>query len=229
MREPCLARWPGKVPASRVCDEIVSTMDLCVTIAGLAGAKLPDVKFDGIDIAPLLFGQQGAKGRDVFWYYSGDEPHAVRQGDWKPHLPHEYLTVAGEPGKGGKSSNYGQLKPQSIELSGIRGIASRHGYRVEKIGLSLYNLHDDPREARNVAEQHRNVVERLQAVVAAARADQAIRSPACRPRTSGRMAMPARIDVPTSRADNVVVLARNRDWTGSQNGVRESDVVLERT
>ncbi|MGH7135808.1 MAG: sulfatase family protein [Pirellulales bacterium] len=171
VREPCLVRWPGKVPAGRVCDEIVSTMDLCVTIAGLVGAKLPDVKLDGIDVAPLLFGRPGAKGRDTFWYYSGDELHAVRQGDWKLHLPHEYLTVAGEPGKGGKPSNYGKLLPQSIELSGIRGIASRHGYRFEKIGLSLYNLKSDPGETTNVADQHAGIVERLQAVAVAARAD----------------------------------------------------------
>ena len=171
VREPCLVRWPGKIPAGRICDEIVSTMDLCVTLAGLAGAKLPDVKLDGIDVTPLLFGQPGAKGRDVFWYYSGDELHAVRQGDWKLHLPHEYLTVAGEPGKGGKPSNYGKLQPQSIELSGIRGIASRHGYRVEKIGLSLYNLKLDPGETKNVAAQHPDVVERLQHIASSARAD----------------------------------------------------------
>lgn len=171
VREPCLVRWPGKVPAGRVCDEIVSTMDFCVTIAGFVGAELPKIKLDGIDVAPLLFGRPGAKGRDVFWYYSGDELHAVRQGDWKLHLPHEYLTVAGEPGKGGKPSNYGKLQPQSIELSGIRGIASRHGYRVEKIGLSLYNLKLDPGETKNVAAEHPDVVERLQQVAAAARAD----------------------------------------------------------
>jgi arylsulfatase A-like enzyme len=171
VREPCLMRWPGKIPQGRVCDEIVSTMDLCVTIAGLVGARLPTVKLDGIDVAPLLFGQPGAKGRDTFWYYSGDELHAVRQGDWKLHLPHEYLTVAGEPGKAGKPSNFGKLKPESIELSGIRGIASRHGYRVEKIGLSLYDLKRDPGERHNVAPEHPEIVERLQLVAAAARAD----------------------------------------------------------
>lgn len=171
VREPCLVRWPGKVPAGRVCDEIVSTIDLCVTIAGLVGAKPPEVKLDGMNLAPLLLGQPGAKGRDVFWYYSGDELHAVRAGDWKLHLSHEYLTVAGAPGKGGKPSNYGQLKPQSIELSGIRGIASRHGYRVEKIGRSLFNLKTDPGETKNVADENPLVVKRLEAIAAAARAD----------------------------------------------------------
>jgi arylsulfatase A len=171
VRVPCIIRWPGHVPAGRVCDDLVSTMDLSVTLASLAGARMPSVKIDGIDVRPLLLGEKGAKGRAVFWYYSGDELQAVRQGDWKLHLPHEYLTVAGEPGKGGKPSNWGKLKPQPIELSGIRGIASRHGYRVEKIGLSLYNLRDDIGEKKNLADKHPEIVRRLQAIAASARAD----------------------------------------------------------
>ena len=171
MRVPCLVRWPGKVPAARVSDAPFSTMDFHVTFAALAGAKLTDVKRDGTDMTPLLLGQPGAKGRDEFWFYSGEELHAVRRGDWKLHVPHDYLVVAAERGMGGKPSNYGKMKPESIELSGIRGIASRHGYRVEKTELALYNLKDDPSELRNLATAHPDIVARLQADVAAARAD----------------------------------------------------------
>ena len=171
VREPCLIRWPKHVPAGRVSDEIVSTMDLFVTFAKLIGAKLPDVKLDGIDVSPLLRGEPGATGRVSFWYYSANELHAVRRGDWKLHLPHEYLTVAAEPGRNGKPSNFGKLKPESIELSGIRGIASRHGYRVEKLGLSLYNLKEDVGEKHNVADQHPEIIAQLQQEAESARAD----------------------------------------------------------
>lgn len=168
---PCLMRWPGQVPAARVCTELATTMDLNISLAGLIGAKPSPTQLDGVDLRPLFLGGPGAAGRKEFWYYSGDELHAVRQGDWKLHVPHEYLTVAGDPGRGGKPSNYGKLQPLSIEQSGIRGIASRHGYRVEKIGLALYNLKDDPGEQHDLAAKHPEVVERLQQVVAAARAD----------------------------------------------------------
>jgi arylsulfatase len=170
-RTPCLVRWPGRVPAGRVSDEPWSTMDFHVSAAKLIGATLPNTKLDGVDVRPLLFGEPGAKGRDEFWFYSGEELHAVRQGDWKLHVPHEYLTVAAEPGRGGKPSNWANMKPQSIENSGIRGIASRHGYRVEKIDLSLYNVRQDPGETRNLAAQHPEIVARLQQVVARARED----------------------------------------------------------
>jgi arylsulfatase A-like enzyme/acetyl esterase/lipase len=171
VRVPGIMRWPGRIPENRVCSDLVTTMDLFATLTNLVGAKPPARKTDGVDVAPLIFGEKGAKGRDIFWYYSGDELHAVRQGDWKLHLPHEYLTVAAEPGVKGKPSNFGKLKPESIELSGIRGIATRHGYRFEKIGLSLYNLADDPGETNNLAQKYPNVVQRLQAIADAARAD----------------------------------------------------------
>lgn len=171
VRVPFIARWPGHVPAARTVDDLACSMDLFVALTNLAGAPLPKAKLDGLDLSPLLLGEPGAKGRDTFWYYSGEELHAVREGDWKLHVPHEYLTIAGEPGKGGKPSNYGRLEPLSIEQSGIRGIASRHGYRVEKLELSLYNLRDDVGETRNVAAAHPEIVERLQKVVGEARAD----------------------------------------------------------
>jgi arylsulfatase A-like enzyme len=170
-RTPCIVRWPGRVPAKRVSDEPFSTMDFYVSFAKLIGASLPSHKIDGIDVRPLLFGERGAKGREEFLFYSGDELHAVRQGDWKLHLPHDYLTVAAEPGRGGKPSNFANMKPQAIENSGIRGIASRHGYRVETIGLSLYNVKTDPGETRNVAEKHPEIVARLQEVAKRARED----------------------------------------------------------
>ena len=42
-----------------------------------------------------------------------------------------------------KPSNFGKFKPESIELSGIRGIATRHGYNIKDMTMSLYNLKDD--------------------------------------------------------------------------------------
>ncbi|MEY5011801.1 MAG: hypothetical protein RLZZ253_2940, partial [Verrucomicrobiota bacterium] len=171
VRMPFIARWPGRVPEAVVSDEVVTSMDLCVTLAKLCGAALPDTRLDGKDLAPVLFGEPEAKGRDVFWFYSGEELHAVREGDWKLHLPHEYLTVAAEPGRGGKPSNYGKIQPRSMEESGVRGIASRHGYRVENLPLSLFNLRTDPGERENVAHLHPGVVDRLRKLAMEARSE----------------------------------------------------------
>jgi arylsulfatase len=172
VRVPCIMRWPGKIPAGEECGELASTIDLLPTIARLIGAKLPEQRIDGKDIWPLMTAQPGAKSpHEAFYYYAGDELQAVRSGDWKLHLPHEYLTVDGPPGTGGKPANFANLKPESMQLSGLRGIASRHGYRVERIELSLFNLKDDVEEQRNVASEHPDVVARLQRFAEQARAD----------------------------------------------------------
>jgi hypothetical protein len=120
---------------------------------------------------PVLSGQEGAQGREEFYYYVGTELHAVRSGPWKLHLPHDYLTSYEPRGRGGKPANIENLKPASMQMSGVRGIASRHGYQIKQLGLSLYNLDSDLGETTNVAEQHPDVVERLLDLAESARAD----------------------------------------------------------
>ena len=109
--------------------------------------------------------------RQEFWYYAGDELQAVRSGPWKLHLAHEYLTPAQPPGRDGKPANFANLKPESMQMSGLRGIASRHGYVVQKIEQSLFNLDVDVGESTDVAGKHPDVVERLLKLAEAARED----------------------------------------------------------
>ncbi|HUT12670.1 MAG TPA: sulfatase, partial [Thermoguttaceae bacterium] len=62
MREPCIMRWPGKIPAGTTCRELAGTLDLMPTLAKLAGTSAPaDRIIDGKDIRPLLFGEEGAR------------------------------------------------------------------------------------------------------------------------------------------------------------------------
>lgn len=172
VRTPCLMRWPAKIPAGRTCDEPVASIDLLPTIANLSGATLPKKPIDGLDVWPILSGQPDARTpHESLLFYSGDELQAIRSGDWKLHFAHDYLTVAGAPGKAGKPANFANMKPKSIEESGIRGIASRHGYEVRRLEQSLFNLKDDPSESRDVAKQHPEVVRRLEALAEKARAD----------------------------------------------------------
>ena len=172
VRMPTLMRWPGTIPRGAVCSEPVMTIDLLPTIAGLLGAPLPPRKIDGLDILPLLRGETGAKSpHEALYFYSGDELHAVRSGDWKLHVPHPYLTVLAEPGRDGRPSGWGTQKAQAIEASGVSGIASRHGYRVEQQALALYNLREDIGEQHDVAAQRTDIVEKLTALAEQARVD----------------------------------------------------------
>jgi arylsulfatase A-like enzyme len=171
VRVPFVARWPGRVPANAVSKAFVTGLDLLPTLATFAGIVKLDLPVDGLDLSESIIGKSGAKDRDTFAYYSGSELHAVRSGRWKLHLPHDYLTVNGPPGRDGKPANFAAMKPLAIEESGIRGIASRHGYKVERIVRTLYDLDGDPGESRDVAAANPDVVKRLLDLAESYRAD----------------------------------------------------------
>lgn len=163
VRVPCIMRWKGQIPAGRDCHEIASTIDLLPTLTRLVGGKGPVLEIDGKDIWPLMSGRDKAKTpHEALFFYNGSELHAVRSGSWKLHFPHPYLEVAGAPGKDGKPSNFEKLKPESIKDSSLAGIASRHGYKVLRTGLELYNLDTDIGESKNIADKHPDIVRRLQ-------------------------------------------------------------------
>jgi arylsulfatase A len=56
---PLLVRWPGKIKASSVCEDLVDLSDFLPTICELTGAKLPDDKIHGRSFAPQLLGKPG--------------------------------------------------------------------------------------------------------------------------------------------------------------------------
>lgn len=172
VRVPCIARWTGKIPAGRVCADPFMGIDWLPTFTELVGGQPPERKIDGLSAKSLVLGEPSSTPpHEALYFYSGTALQAIRSGPWKLHFPHPYITVAGEPGRGGKPSNFGKLAPKSITQSGIEGIATRHGYRVENIELSLFDLRSDPGEQRNVAAAHPEVVARLTALAAPARGD----------------------------------------------------------
>ena len=172
MRVPCLVRWPGHVPRARVCDEPFMGIDWLPTLTEVVGGKPSTSKIDGLSAKGLIFGEKEARApHEALFFYSGTALQAVRSGAWKLHFAHPYITVAAEPGRGGKPSNFGKLAPTSITQSGVEGIATRHGYRIEQLELSLFDLASDPGETKNVATEHSDVVQRLSALAEAARQD----------------------------------------------------------
>jgi arylsulfatase A-like enzyme len=140
MRVPCIMKWPGHVPAGRVCDEVATTLDFLPTIAYVTGSELPAHPIDGHNVADLILGVEGAASpTDAFYYYAGWDLQAIRSGKWKMHLPHSYnAVVEAEDGNA-----YG-----------------RKNIRTE-IGLSLYDLSVDVEEQHNVADEHPDMVQSL--------------------------------------------------------------------
>ncbi len=187
MRSPLVVRWPGNVPAGRTSDVPWMAIDWLPTITEIVDGKKSTLKIDGVSAKPLLLGEPGAKPpHEALFFYAGEELHAVRSGEWKLHFTHPYLTTAAEPGHGGKPSNWGKATPRAINDSSMEAIASRHGQRVERLELSLFNLPSDPGETKNIAGEHPEIVARLSTLAETMRLDlgdalKGAKGPGCRP------------------------------------------------
>jgi arylsulfatase A len=142
MRVPCVARWPGRIPAGTSSDAITSTLDVLPTLAHLAGANPPaGRRIDGKNIWPILSGKAGPMaGHHAFYYYQMDQLQAVRSGPWK-------MFVAMKA----KKRNWGKPEPAQP--------------------LKLFHLKTDIHEDHNVAAKHPKVVAQLQRLVETARED----------------------------------------------------------
>jgi len=98
-RVPAIVRWPKKIPAGAVSNEIVSLLDWLPTFVSAAGD--PDVKqkllegyevgektfrvhLDGYDLVPYLTGEIEKSPRQDFFYFSDDgDLVALRYDNWK--------------------------------------------------------------------------------------------------------------------------------------------------
>ncbi len=100
MREPFLARWPGRIPANVVTRAFGTLMDIFPTCVKVSGARMPaDRAYDGADLSPVLF--ENSPGREpLHFYYNAEDLRAVRKGPWKLHL------ATNEPASGGGISKH---------------------------------------------------------------------------------------------------------------------------
>ncbi len=82
IRVPFLAQWKGTLPAGKVYEEPVISLDIHATAAALAGRPASADTCDGVNLMPYLTGQKTGRPHDsLFWYFYG--AGALREGDWK--------------------------------------------------------------------------------------------------------------------------------------------------
>ena len=133
MREPFVARWPGRIPEGTISMEVGSVLDFFPTCVQLAGGQIPaDRPIDGIDLMPALEGKK-IKERPIF-FHEYKRLNAVRYGKWKLHFRFY------DHSKGGYQ---------------------RRGNWVTPDNPLLFDLHVDPSERWDVASKNPSVVREL--------------------------------------------------------------------
>lgn len=131
IRVPCIVSAPGRVPENAVRHQMAMTTDWLPTIAHWCGVDLPDRKFDGSNIAPMIASAEAPSPHEaLYWQTGGKRGHwAVRSGRWK--LVYN-----------GPASEF-------------------QGRNIKKEEIFLTDLSEDLSETQNVAEDHPDVVKRL--------------------------------------------------------------------
>lgn len=144
MRMPCLMRWPGHIPAGKVCEEVCTSLDFLPTLTAVAGA-VPETnrRLDGYDAQDLWFGKPDAKSRydeSGFFFYHMSQLQAVRRGPWKLYLPLDQALTLGAK-------------------------------KTPSQAMRLFNVRTDVGEQQESAAGHPDVVKALLALADGARAD----------------------------------------------------------
>jgi arylsulfatase A-like enzyme len=112
-------------------------LDIFPTVTRQIGGTLPEKPLDGIDIWPILSGEEKAIERDALLYFDNWDLQCARWKQWKLHVArHNSSTYSGTPAGG------------------------RHNYILPH--PELYNLRDDPEESYDVAPSHPEIVAQIQ-------------------------------------------------------------------
>jgi arylsulfatase A-like enzyme len=112
MKAPLVVRWAGHIKPGTVKNELFAALDWLPTLVNIAGGpkgnalneqimagKYPGIrktKLDGFDQTDYLEGKSTKSAREVFFYYTGSQPSAVRYKNWKM-----YYTMVPDTGTGG--------------------------------------------------------------------------------------------------------------------------------
>ncbi len=118
---PLVVRWPGRVAAGSVCDELVSSLDYFPTLLNVAGAcRKPGLLLDGMDMSPLLAGESTVWRDELYLIYNQHHyaPNArmrmIRTRRWK--LVHHH-----EPGMGHELHDFQRDPEEENNLYGQKG------------------------------------------------------------------------------------------------------------
>jgi arylsulfatase A-like enzyme len=133
---PFFAQWKGRLPAGKVYEQPVISLDILPTAIAAAGSQPgSDWQLDGVNLLPYLEGKNAAAPHDALYWRFGTQ-WAVRQGNWK--------LVAG------LDYDANPLPPPQPNL-------------LKPTAPQLYNLADDPGETKDLAAAQPERVRALKA------------------------------------------------------------------
>ena len=144
---PMIMRWPNKIPAGQVCDELVQNIDLVPTFFELGNAKKPEsYRIDGKSLTPLFKNGTADDWRSHLYLEMGAARATVTK-DWS-YIAVRYTKEQIAAIKRAEPKNLPRAMSYIGRLGiGVRG-ADRPGFFDQD---QLYHLKKDPKEMKNLA------------------------------------------------------------------------------
>ena len=144
-RVPFIARWTGKIPAGKTNNTLIGHLDLMASIAALTGFVLPsEAAPDSYNQLSVLLKNKAAKPpRETLVYHEANGHLALRKGDW-------VFVDSNTCGDGNKEPEWFRRARGLHDCSGAG---------------SLYNLRNDPAQAKNLYEVQLDKVRELKALL----------------------------------------------------------------
>jgi len=136
-RVPFLVRWPARVKAGTLSQQLLCLTDFMRTVADILGAKLPATAAeDSVSFLPALLGlEQHFPLREAVVHHSINGSFSLRQGPWKLALCRD-------------SGGWSEPRPGTPKAADLPAV-------------QLFDLAKDIGEQTNVQDKHPEVVARL--------------------------------------------------------------------
>jgi arylsulfatase A-like enzyme len=150
MRAPMVVRWPGHIKPGTVKKEMFAALDWLPTLVNAAGGPKGDglkkqieagtypgivkTTLDGVDQLDYLEGKSEKSAREVFFYYTGATPSAVRYKNWK-----FYFTMVPDTAMGGLTgaTTYHWTQLQNIMRDPFETTVGAEGKSITGYGGNL--------------------------------------------------------------------------------------------
>ena len=168
IRVPAVIEWPAGIPKPLVSSVSTVTSDILPTLCKLAGATLPDVPLDGIDLVPMLAGEMKQRATPIaIWNF----PVETSQGG-KPYIDPELqkgTTPLVKKMRGLFTRNFRNDHHSKISKGNFNGaraiISGDHKLVIDgdkNTGVELFNLKEDSAETNNLAKSQADLAKKLQ-------------------------------------------------------------------
>ena len=117
---PYLVQWKAGLPAGKIFERPVSSLDISATALAIAGVEPPKERpLDGVDLIPFFTGKKSGDPHELLlWRMKARNIWAVRMGDWKlvaAHGWHDIPSSVGRPRLINLGSDPGELLDVSAQ------------------------------------------------------------------------------------------------------------------